>query len=71
MRSLVSSLIIYLELNNIKVINTHIGKTICLVLKHTEIDNINNVLTDLFKQITVVEIQSSPAGIYHYLFILK
>ena len=60
----------YLESNNIHIIDIHIGKSICIVVKHVKIDVLTNIL-DFLTDINVIDIIPTVMGHYHYLFIAK
>jgi hypothetical protein len=68
---MINSVLTYLESQNIKIINIHIGKTICLVFKCAEITEISDILHNNIPNINIVNMLPSLTGHYHYMFIEK
>lgn len=68
---MINSVLTYLESQNIKIIDIHIGKTICLVFKRVKIAEISDILHNNIPNINIVNILPSLTGHYHYMFIEK
>lgn len=65
-----TTIIDFCNTNNIKIIDIHVGKTICVIVKRIKTDVLTNLL-ESFTDINVIEILPTTTGLYHYLFIVK
>ena len=64
----ITSLLDYFNQNNIKIINTHIGKSICLIAKHNKIEDLYTIKSK-FPNINILDIIPTVAGQYHYILV--
>lgn len=63
----ITALLDYFNKNHIKIIDTHIGKSICLIAKHSNIDDLH-IIKSNFPNINI-DIIPTIAGQYHYIFV--